>query len=377
MPNMDILQPSVDFYVRHNVTGIMMQAAYQGFGGEFAPLRAWVMAKLLWDPSRHVDELVDDFIFGYYRQAGPDIRAYWDLLYATKARHMDTMAAPPGGIRYGMDSPFLSKGFLDRATAILAHAEAQCHSSALRHRVQLVKLPILYVKLVQGPDAWGEEYPTSLAEFETIARREQVGYLREGPPDLDEKLQGWREAVRVKQSLSEIRPGEVTTAPLSSEWRFAPDPGDVGVQEGWFSEAWDDSGWATVRSDTGTGWESQGFPDYTGVGWYRQSMEVPADLDRSRVYLHFGAVDEDAWVYLNGRLVCEHTCQSTGLAPEQIWVTPFACDVGPYLRPRQPNTVAVRVLNRLAMGGVYLPVTLLAADRELSAPLIQALLARQ
>jgi len=383
MPNMDILQPSVDFYVAHNVTGIMMQAAYQGFGGEFAPLRSWVMAKLLWDPSRKVNALVDDFIRGYYGRAAGDIRAYWDLLYATKAQHLDTMAAPPEGIRYTMDSPFLSKGFLQEATRIFEDAENACPSETVRRRVQLAKLPILYVKLRQGPDAWGDEYAALLAEFEATARRENVAFLREGGPDLDEKLQGWRDAVRVKKSLSEIKPDEVTVWPLPAEWKFAPDPKDVGVSAAdrgdppWFAEGFVDSGWATVRSDKGTGWESQGFPEYTGLGWYRQRVTVPANLGRKHLYLHFGAVDEDAWVYVNGKLVLEHSCSSTGLTPEQIWLTPFAFEAGPALRLGQGNTIAVRVLNRVGMGGIYLPVELVATDRELDAVTIQALLARR
>lgn len=376
MPNMDILQSTVDFYLRHNVTGIMMQAAYQGFGAEFAPLRSWVMAKLLWDPSLDVDELVDDFILGFYREAAGDIRAYWDLLYETKARHMDTMAAPKGGIRYPMDAPFLSQEFLDQASAIFERARERCRSADILQRVELAELPILYVKLMQGPDAWPEEYAAVLDRFEAIARRERVTHLREGPPDLEEKLKGWRDALRVKQDLTQISLDEVTILPLSDEWRFATDPQDRGVTDGWFAADFDDSAWATVRSDTGTGWERQGFPDYTGVGWYRRDVDIPADLGREHFYLYFAAVDEDAVVYVNGELLGEHTCASTGLAPEQIWLTPFALDARGRLRPGERNTIAVRVYNRLGMGGIYKPVHVVAADRELDAPLIGALLER-
>lgn len=199
MPNMDILQPSVDFYLAHHVTGIMMQASYQGFGGEFAPLRAWVMAKLLWDPSRKVEDLVDDFIFGYYEEAAPEVRAYWDLLYAAKAQHREALAKPPGGIRYPMDLPFLSREFLQQATAIFQRAERRCRREEIRRRVQLAKLPILYVKLMQGPAAWGPEYPALIEEFEAVARRENIAYLREGGPDLEEKLQSWRQALEGRE----------------------------------------------------------------------------------------------------------------------------------------------------------------------------------
>ena len=102
---------------------------------------------------------------------------------------------------------------------------------------------MLYAKLMQGPDLWGDEYAATLDEFETIARQANVTHLREGGPDLDEKLGQWRDSIRVKQELSEIKEGEVSISPLGAEWRFAPDPEDVGVDEEWFGEAWDDSGW--------------------------------------------------------------------------------------------------------------------------------------
>lgn len=376
MPNMDVLQPTVDFYVSHKVKGIMMQAAYQGFGAEFAALRSWVMAKVLWDPSLKVPDLVEDFIAGYYGRAAGDVQAYWDLLYADKAKHMDTMLRPEGGIRYPMTAPFLSREFLNEATRLFEDAQQQCPRGDYRRRVDLAKLPILYVKLMQGPDAWADQYEAVFTEFETIARREKVNYLREGGPDLEEKLKGWRDAVRVKQGLREIKPQDVTVRPLGAEWRFATDPKDVGAKESWFAEKQDDARWAVVRSDKGNGWESQGFPDYTGLGWYRQQFAAPAAPLPKHAYLYFAAVDEDAWVYLNGKPVAEHTCPGTGLTPDQIWTTPFVVDVAAQLRPGQSDTLAVRVLNRLAMGGIYLPVTLLLTDHELDAPLIQALLKR-
>lgn len=377
MPNMDLLQPTVDFYLRNKVKGIMMQAAYQGFGGEFAALRSWVMAKVLWDPSLQVPDLVDDFIYGYYGRAAGDIRAYWDLLYATKAKHLDTMAVPEGGIRYPMTAPFLSKEFLQEATRLFANAQQHCPSGEYRRRVDLAKLPVLYVKLMQGPEAWASEYGDVLKEFETIARRENVQYLREGGPDLEEKIKSWHDAVRVKQALQEIDKQEVTVQALAPGWRFATDPRDLGVKEAWFAEGFADGKWATVHSDRGNGWESQGFADYTGLGWYRQTFTIPAAPLRKHAYLYFGSVDEDAWIYLNGKPAFEHSCASTGLSPEQIWNRAFLFDAAAALRAGKVNTIAVRVNNRLAMGGIWQPVSLVLSDRELDAPLVEALLARK
>ncbi len=49
-----------------------------------------------------------------------------------------------------------------------------------------------YVKLMRGPEFVGDKYGTLLDRFEKIAREIGVTRLREGTPDLDEKLGGWR-----------------------------------------------------------------------------------------------------------------------------------------------------------------------------------------
>ena len=92
------------------------------------------------------------------------------------------------------------------------------------------------------------------------------------------------------------------------------------------------------------------------------------------MYLYFGAVDEDAWIYLNGELAYEHTCASTGLTPNQIYGRPFAFDARAYLKRGQLNTLAVRVHNSAGMGGIWRPVYVVASDRELNGALIEAAL---
>lgn len=49
-------------------------------------------------------------------------------------------------------------------------------------------------QLVRGPEFVGPEYGSLLEKFEKIARAVNVTHLREGGPDLDEKLDSWRKA---------------------------------------------------------------------------------------------------------------------------------------------------------------------------------------
>ncbi len=195
MPNMHVLKPSVDFYLAHHVKGIMLQAAYQG-PGERSLMRAWVMAKLLWDPSRDVAALTEDFVRGYFEAAADPILEYYALLEQARSRNMDTLAAPAGGIRYPMDAPFLSRELLEQATALFGKAESMATSDVIRSRVQLERLPITYVQLRQGPTRWGDDYANLIATFEAVARRNHITCLREGAPDLDENLKAWRDSIQ-------------------------------------------------------------------------------------------------------------------------------------------------------------------------------------
>jgi hypothetical protein len=68
-------------------------------------------------------------------------------------------------------------------------------------------------------------------------------------------------------------------------------------------------------------------------------------------------VDEEAWVYVNGHLVREHSEKSEGKSFEELWEEPFTADVPPeYLEFGKTNVLAVRVYNSVANGGIWRPV---------------------
>ena len=164
------------------------------------------------------------------------------------------------------------------------------------------------------------------------------------------------------RSLLEELGESMTVIPLSQEWRFKTDPKDEGVAGGWFSEDFDDGSWAVVKSDLDCGYERQGFEGYTGYAWYRCALPALPERMRAFTYLHFGAVDEQAWVYLNGELIAKHTETSTGRDAGSLWEEPFTVDVSKTLRTDGPNVLAVRTHNKALMGGIWKPVHLVTSD---------------
>lgn len=129
----------------------------------------------------------------------------------------------------------------------------------------------------------------------------------------------------------------------------------------------DDTTWADYQDNTGAGWEKQDAANPLGMGVLRQRLQLPKLTERKHWYLVIPGVDEDAWVYLNGELVAEQSCKSTGLTPNDLWNYPLVCDLTGKLAAEKDALLALGIFNRAGMGGLYTAAYLVGADRELTA----------
>lgn len=135
------------------------------------------------------------------------------------------------------------------------------------------------------------------------------------------------------------------TLPLpASGWRLKLDPGLEGHVQNWHEAGYDDSQWGEASIETF--W----VEGYTGVGWYRTTLDLPERDDHLAAELVFEAVDESAWVWVNGVYVGGQDIGTEG------WDKPFRVDVTPELRWGARNQITVRVLNRAFAGGIWKPV---------------------
>ena len=81
---------------------------------------------------------------------------------------------------------------------------------------------------------------------------------------------------------------------LAGPWRF-----QAGDNPAWSAENLDDSGWSLLAS--GKSWSEQGYRKYSGVGWYRLRVNLPAETEPLAFYLE--GVDESCQIFANGRLI--------------------------------------------------------------------------
>jgi hypothetical protein len=195
MPNVDVIAANIRYWAKNKAWGVMTQAGYQGMA-ERDELKSWVIAKLLWDPSLDEKELTQDFILGHYGPAAGPIAEYDALLEQAGKDHAKELASPPGGIRYPMDVPFLSREFIDRATTLHAHAKVLAGADTeLLHRVDRSELPLLYVKLSRGP-GFDTDFARTLADFSNITHREGATHMAEvWPGNLDAAIEAWKKQI--------------------------------------------------------------------------------------------------------------------------------------------------------------------------------------
>lgn len=81
---------------------------------------------------------------------------------------------------------------------------------------------------------------------------------------------------------------------LAGPWRF-----HAGDDPAWSNTALDDSQWPLLYA--GKSWSEQGYRQYSGVGWYRLRVNLPAETGPLALYLD--GVDESCEVFANGRLI--------------------------------------------------------------------------
>lgn len=175
-PNLRVLGPNIRFFVRHGVKGIFEEGNYQSYGGEFAELRAWVLAKLLWNPEQDDQALIREFLEGYYEEAAPFLSQYIQLIHdkVEETDHYLGIGSPP-------TAPFLTFEVLAKAEELFRQAErAVAGKPEVLRRVEVAHLPVRYVVIVRWPtlrltaDLTGQPWPWPETRQEAISDFERV-----------------------------------------------------------------------------------------------------------------------------------------------------------------------------------------------------------
>ncbi len=189
-PNLRVLGPNIRYFVDHNTIGLFEQGDAGCGIGDFVRMRAWVLSHLMWDSRKDSDELIGEFLRGYYGPAAPHLADY-----------LDTMcdAAEKSGVylRCFMSdtSKWLTLDTLNKATRQFDEAlAAVANDPVLYARVRRERLPLDHVWLRryqvlkrqaerEGKEFLGPADPVAACdEFLRLAEENQAGSYREGQP---------------------------------------------------------------------------------------------------------------------------------------------------------------------------------------------------
>jgi hypothetical protein len=207
-PNLRVLQPNIRFFVKHGITALFEQGL-PGMGGEFAELRSYMLAKLMWNPDADVERVMADFLHGYYGKAAPAVRRYVDQMHDA----LEASGEPLSIYGYPQTS---ATGYLSPANM---ERYGQCFEQALAEvaqepdylaRVQTAQLPLDFARLEQAKaagagergcfvsDAQGAwrvrpEFDSLLKTFVARCKKAGIERLQEGGTSPDEYAQATRQ----------------------------------------------------------------------------------------------------------------------------------------------------------------------------------------
>ncbi|MGD0783379.1 MAG: DUF4838 domain-containing protein, partial [Candidatus Aminicenantales bacterium] len=189
-PNYGVLAPNIRLFVARNVRGVFEQGAYESWGSEMAELRAWMLAKLLWNPSLDAGRLREEFIRGYYGSGAGPIEDYLALLEKSVLAAGDALGcySPP-------TAKFLTLDSLTEAWRLLEKAERRTMgTNEYASRIRLAKMPAAYVVLTRWgalkeeaarsgkPWIWPVKREELLVWFQASAKAAGVSRISEGRP---------------------------------------------------------------------------------------------------------------------------------------------------------------------------------------------------
>ncbi|MBL7817167.1 MAG: DUF4838 domain-containing protein [Saprospiraceae bacterium] len=147
-PNLHTLQKNIQFFTKNNVNAHFQQTN-AAIGHEFSPLKAYLIARLLWNPNVNVDSVMTDFLNGYYDAGGVFIQKYinhltteikktgeWLDIYGHPMAHAKTFLSAENMAQY-------NRYFDDAEDAVK-------NNPSVLQRVKVCRLPIQYAMMEIG-----------------------------------------------------------------------------------------------------------------------------------------------------------------------------------------------------------------------------------
>jgi hypothetical protein len=302
-PNFNAIRKDILFYYREGVAGIFCQGdSQQGGGGEWAELRSYVLAKLLWNPMINVDAVIDDFLKGVYGAAAGPIREYFDMMHAAVTapdQHFNLFSNPD-------EVGYLSAERIQKAHSLFDKAEmAVAGDPEILSRVQKARLPVYYVDLwFQAQRQIEQDISVDkimLKKFMNIISKNGIIYQSERS-NLDAFFQTLSGEFRFIRNFMIIGPFEGPKASLLTT--VQPPEFEIDFNRTYKGVAGEDISWENWREEAGpyVDFTKVFIPDSVGIAYALCYIKAPRDLNTQ---IGIGSND-GVRVFINDRLVHHH-----------------------------------------------------------------------
>ncbi len=170
-PNFDVLHANVQFYKAHNVKGVFLEGQQVSVSGEFAELRSYLLAKLLWDPDMTEEQYyayMDEFMQYYYGAGWTLIKDYMQQMTAHAIKKNPHVGIFDKGEKMfpftndkGKRDTKFARGFLD----VWAQAYELAETDLQKAHVEKSSIQIYYYCSLSGGTSQRKEYLKKVYEL--------------------------------------------------------------------------------------------------------------------------------------------------------------------------------------------------------------------
>ena len=174
-PNLHCLQKNMQFFASHHVDGVFSQGCGDMARSELCHLRAYLVAKLLWDPFCDIEAHAREFITLFYKGAAPMVMQYLKLIYTQLEKtktHISLYTDP--------NPDYLTKELLNACYECMDRAALLADDEKVLQRVGLVRLNLDYAHLLLYPSEIREEREKQVDDFMAKMKKYGIKSVQEG-----------------------------------------------------------------------------------------------------------------------------------------------------------------------------------------------------
>ncbi|MGB5497786.1 MAG: DUF4838 domain-containing protein [Maribacter sp.] len=224
-PNIHTLKPNIELFKNNGAKWIFEQ--HSNNPSELFELRSYITAKLLWNPTLKLDDLLTEFTNGYYGEAGIFVKQYVDAIHANLKNDPDFFLFLYGDPSQAFDS-YLSADLLKEYSSLFDTAErAVVDKPEVLKRVSAARLGVDYAVLEACRKGLANEYTLVVNEdggkskvnpvvseilkkFEETTNQGNITLMNEMGFTVDEYLNSYAKALEVAKQPNKALDKKVT-----------------------------------------------------------------------------------------------------------------------------------------------------------------------